>query len=133
MAQLGGRSKESRSIRLLRRKGDVIRPFADGNVRGDGQIAQYYDIGSNDQDRAAEEREKWRQVSHAWAARLMEGVGEKAQNYQKRLQQAGEEAVYREQCKTEGEMHRCIENVKRIFSEQERKQKEQIQNVSAAA
>ena len=64
----------------------AIRPFADGGVGGGNQLAQYYDIGSNDVDKEAELREKWRQVSHAWAARLMEGLGEKAQNFKIRLE-----------------------------------------------
>jgi len=84
-------------------------------VAGEGQITQRYGISSEDQDRAAEEREKWRQVSHAWAARLMTGMASHAEEYKERLQQAFHEAVYKEKCANDADIERCLVSVKKIF------------------
>ena len=62
------------------KKGTADRRFAGGeDFRGTHQIAQVFDIGTvdADRDRLADEREKWRQVSFAWAQKLMEVLAKK--------------------------------------------------------
>ena len=61
----------------------AIRPFADGSNQsnfptiGGSQMAVYYDINRDPNQATIDERERWRQVSHAWAARLMEGLNDR--------------------------------------------------------
>ena len=63
-------------------------------------MAIHYDISQDPNQATIDERERWRQVSHAWAARLMEGLNDKAQDFKQRLAVAWQAAVYKERSAT---------------------------------
>ena len=115
-------------------KGSAVRQhFASGEELRNTQpiagntlnVAQVFNISTADCDRTRleEEREKWRQVSFAWAQKLMEGLGERAEDYRHRLQMAWEDAVFEKQCQTEEEMYNLMLQCKAIFGEQEEQNK----------